>query len=572
MDKKTLLIFFLFFLFLLLFQYMFHPTPPPKKEKKSITTTPSPLSPLNEEANLEKSHRVKWIEKWGKVEVSDWGGVSSFTAEKFHERRKYALKIIEGERKRIKNSLHSSSNKTLLSYQLTKLNRTYKYFKNSLNKGVELISFPEIFWAHLPPYFIYTNLRGSPFIFDGPEHPYKIRKENGQAILEKEKKGIKVVKEILPSSHPYLTKFRINLVSNSPLPPGKIRISLGPDVGYKEGGRMYAFHGPVGYLDGKYRKISFPRRKKGKSEIEKYGKVGWVAIQNDYFTQVIIPETSPDTSFFSRDKYGEYSCGIEWEIPPGNRVRNKSFEFELYIGPKKIESLKAVGKNVELLVDLGYFGNLFRVIYILNGLYHVTHNYGWAIVILTIIINVILYPFSWKSFRSMNAMQKLAPQIEEIKKKFRDQPQRLNKEIMALYRKEGVSPLGGCLPMLFQIPVFFALFTTLRSAIELRGAPFIGWIHDLSLPDTLFTIRGFPFHLLPIFMGVTTFFQQKLTGSQTQNPLMSSFMPIFLTFIFYNFPSGLVLYWFINSVLSIIEQKWQLRVPETNEGKRKSGR
>ncbi len=528
-------------------------TPPPQEKKEKVL--PSTVSLLPEEASIEDSQRISQTQNWGILEISDWGGILSCRLKDFKE-REHALKNLQEEKKRLEASFFRlpPKERAILSYQITKLEKSYQYFKESKGKEVEIISFPEIFWGHLPPYFTYTDSRGTPLLSDTQRSPYTLRKEGEKIILEKEIEGITIVKEFSPASSPYLLKCKIQVKSSSTLPAGNIKVSLGPEVGYREGGRTYTYEGPVAYIDGKYQKVTFSRREKGKkSEMVKYGKVEWVAIQNAYFTQILLPETC-EIAWFSKNEYEEYSSGVQWEIQPESKENNKSFEFLLYLGPKKIENLRALGRSAEFIVDLGYFGNLFRIIYVLNFLQRITHNYGWAIVLLTIIINTVLLPLSLKSFHSMKAMQKLHPQVEELKKKFRDNPQKLNKEIMELYRKQGVSPLGGCLPMLFQMPVFFALFTTLRSAIELRGAPFIGWITDLSLPDTILTIRGFPVHLLPVLMGIATLLQQRLTGSEAQNPMMSFFMPVFLLFIFYNFPSGLVLYWFMNSILSIIQQ------------------
>ncbi|NOZ64502.1 MAG: membrane protein insertase YidC [Caldiserica bacterium] len=559
MDKKTLYIFLLLFFFLLLIQYSSRLNPP-KQEKQPEKAVVSVVSPLGKEADIKSSHRTSLVEDWGRLEVSSWGGVSSCRLRDFKE-RDYALTTLAEEEKKLKASYPrlSQQEKAIASYRLAKLEKSYKYFENYAGKEVELVSFPEVFWAHLPPYFTYTDPRGIPLISDSARSPYKIKKQGKKIILEREVEGITIIKEFSPSSSPYLVNCRIQLKSSSSLPPGNVRVSVGPDVGYREGGRTYAYEGPVAYIDGKYQKVTFSRREKGKkSEIVKYGKVDWVAIQNTYFTQILLPKDS-EIAWFSKNEYDEYLSGIQWEVPVESKKNSRSFEFSLYFGPKKIEPLRTLGKNAEFIVDLGYFGNLFRIIYVLKALYRLTHNYGWAIVLLTIMVNLVLLPLSLKSFHSMKAMQKLHPQVEELKKKLRDNPQKLNKEIMELYRKRGVSPLGGCLPMVFQMPVFFALFTTLRSAIELRGAPFIWWIKDLSLPDTLFVLKGFPIHILPILMGGATLLQQRLTGSEAQNPMMSSFMPIFLLFIFYNFPSGLVLYWFVNSILSIIQQVWVLK-------------
>jgi YidC/Oxa1 family membrane protein insertase len=196
----------------------------------------------------------------------------------------------------------------------------------------------------------------------------------------------------------------------------------------------------------------------------------------------------------------------------------------------------------------------------LNLSNRLTHNYGIDIILLTILIKIIFYPLSVKSYKSMKEMQKMQPIISKLKEKYKDDKQKLNQEMMDLYKKKGINPMGGCLPMIIQIPVFFALYKALSGAIELRHAPFMLWINDLSAPEDLFSfsIAGYslPIRILPLVMGVTQVIQQKMTPTSA-DPIqekMMLFMPIFFTFLFWGFPSGLVLYWLVNNVISIAQQ------------------
>ena len=206
---------------------------------------------------------------------------------------------------------------------------------------------------------------------------------------------------------------------------------------------------------------------------------------------------------------------------------------------------------------------------ILEFFYNITNNYGWAIVLLTLVVQIPLFPLTAKSFKSTMAMQQLQPQMTELRQKYKDDPRRINVEIMNLYKQNKVNPFGGCLPMLLQMPIFWALFTTLRSAVELRHAPFILWLKDLSIPDgsgvnTAFRFpgEGLPLignslNILVILMGIFMFLQQKITSpSSPDSPQakMVVFMPILFTVLFWNFPSGLVLYWLTNSIVTIIGQ------------------
>jgi len=209
-------------------------------------------------------------------------------------------------------------------------------------------------------------------------------------------------------------------------------------------------------------------------------------------------------------------------------------------------------------INLGWFGIIAKpLLIILKFFYSFTRNYGVAIILLTFLIKIIFHPLSIKSFKSMKEMQRLQPMIKEIKEKYKNDKERMNKEVMELYKRYRVNPLGGCLPMLIQFPVFIALYNALLNSIELRHTPFILWIKDLSAKD--------PYYVTPIIMGVTMLIQQRMTphtGDPTQEKIMY-IMPIVFTIMFLNFPSGLVLYWLVNNILSIgqqyfINKKWRV--------------
>jgi YidC/Oxa1 family membrane protein insertase len=234
---------------------------------------------------------------------------------------------------------------------------------------------------------------------------------------------------------------------------------------------------------------------------------------------------------------------------------------KLYFGPKQTDVLKSLNVQAEKIIDYGWFDIIAKPL-VLGMTYSnkVTHNYGIDIILLTILIKIIFYPLTAKSSKSMKKMQKLQPQVAKLKEKYKDDKQRLNQEMMDMYRKEGANPMGGCLPMIIQIPVFFALYKALSSAIELRHAPFMFWINDLSAPEDLFTFHvlgyALPIRILPLIMGVTQVIQQKMTPTSV-DPMqekMMLFMPIFFTFLFWGFPAGLVLYWLVNNVISIGQQ------------------
>jgi len=287
----------------------------------------------------------------------------------------------------------------------------------------------------------------------------------------------------------------------------------------------------------------------------------WFAIDNRYFllSFILAPQNAPQTQFDRATvtkpaKNQPPHLAVTAALPA---TGTKTYSMQFYLGPKGYSHLKTLGLRLEETVDFGFFGFLGKLaLGAVNALYGVTKNYGWAIVLLTIGLQILVFPLSMKSFKASIAMKKLQPHIKALQEKYKNDPQRLNMEMLNLYKTQKVNPLGGCLPMILQLPIFWALFTTLRNAYELRGAPWILWVKDLSAPDTLLRIGSIPLNVLPLIMGVGMFFQQKLM-SVTTDPAqarMMYLMPVIFTFIFWNFPSGLVLYWLVNNILTVSEQ------------------
>lgn len=270
------------------------------------------------------------------------------------------------------------------------------------------------------------------------------------------------------------------------------------------------------------------------------GALKWIAQEDKYFCAAIVPASG---SWEARVWKFQDSAVISLQGATGVN------ELKVYAGPKELDGLKGLGIGLEHIVDFGFFSILARPIFWLLQLCHkVVGNYGWAIIVLTIVVRVPFIPLVNKGQRSMKQLQKLQPRMQELKEKYKNDSQRMQQEMMGLYKKYKVNPLGGCLPMLLQIPVFFALYKVLLVAIELRDAPFMLWITDLSQKD--------PLYILPIVMGITMLIQQKMTptaGDPKQQKLMM-FMPVIFTFLFLNFASGLVLYWLVNNLLSIGQQ------------------
>ena len=307
-----------------------------------------------------------------------------------------------------------------------------------------------------------------------------------------------------------------------------------------------------------------PDRKATEGELRFPGPIDWIAYTSQHFTMAVVPEglvpnlahmkvLNPGTEMVETTLVGPVL-----KIEPNAQ---HELQFKVYTGPKEIEALKAAHAKLEKAIDFGWFDVIAQPLLLcLKFFYRYIHNYGVAIIILTVLIKLLFWPLTNKSFVSMQAMKKVQPMMQKIREKYKDDPQRMNQEIMQLYRTQKVNPFGGCLPMVLQIPVFFALYKVLNSSIAMRHAPFVWWINDLSAPDRLPVGFNIPYvgglPVLTLLMGASMFIQQKMTpmtGDPRQAKLML-LMPVVFTFMFVNFPSGLTLYWFVNNVLSIGQQ------------------
>ena len=302
-------------------------------------------------------------------------------------------------------------------------------------------------------------------------------------------------------------------------------------------------------------------------EIRYPSPIDWIGVGMTYFVTAVIPEDPTQAHARVGASQPGKSGVIQLyfngtELPPGQGAERV---FRAYMGPKVPERLEAVDVTLLQTIDLGWswVKPLTRVFnWLLKALHTFVPNYGLAIILLTIMVRLATAPLTNKQMRSMERMRTLSPKLKELKEKYGDDRQKQSEEMMKLYRQEGVNPLGGCLPMVLQLPVFIGLFYALRSSIQLRQAPFVGWINDLSAPDALFIIPGLeiPFRVLPLIMGGTMYLQQKITPMQQMDPaqqkMMVTMMPLMMTFVFYQFPSGLVLYWMVSNVLAVSHQLW----------------
>ena len=319
------------------------------------------------------------------------------------------------------------------------------------------------------------------------------------------------------------------------------------------------FTGPAVYTEtGKYQKVQFDDILKNKAKFEEKADNGWLAMVQHYFVAAWLPVAGTPREFYMR-KVGDdlYSGGVI--LPVGADGKSS---ISLYAGPQEQNKLETFAPGLDLVVDYGWLTVIAAPLFwILGAIHKLVGNWGWAIIGLTMLLKLAFFPLSAASYKSMAKMRVLTPKLAKLKETYGDDKQRLNQEMMLLYKKEKVNPLGGCLPVLVQIPVFIALYWVLLGTVEMRNAPWLGWITDLSVKD--------PYYVLPLIMGATMFIQTKLNPTPP-DPIQAKvmlFMPIVFTGMFLFFPAGLVLYWTVNNILSIAQQ-WQItRLVEAGEKK-----
>ncbi len=312
---------------------------------------------------------------------------------------------------------------------------------------------------------------------------------------------------------------------------------------------IYTYTGGVIYSEAeKYEKIDFDAM--DDADLNRKISSGWAAMIQHYFVTAWLPPKNQSYQYYTKSPENKpYVLGM---VSPQIKVATNQSEVisnQLYVGPKDQKRLEAIEPTLKLTVDYGILTVLAQPLFwLLSYLHGVLNNWGWSIIILTLIIKLIFYKLSEKSYRSMANMRRLAPKVTSLRERYGDDRQRMSQAMMELYKTEKINPLGGCLPMLVQIPVFIALYWVLLESVEMRQAPFIGWINDLSIKD--------PYYILPVLMGISMFVQQKL-NPPPPDPIQAKVMmalPFIFTLFFAFFPAGLVLYWVSNSVISILQQ------------------
>jgi len=297
----------------------------------------------------------------------------------------------------------------------------------------------------------------------------------------------------------------------------------------------------------RYRKINFPMMTK--ENLNVHSDNGWIAMQQHYFLTAWVPTLNSKNNFYTRAMDGDYTIGAVSEPIDIKPQQEKTIGSKLYLGPEVTSVLRSIAPGLDLTVDYGWLWFLSSLLFsCMKIIYSLVGNWGWSIVLVTVLIKLAFYRLSATSYKSMAAMRKLQPKLLSLRERYGDDKARISQATMELYKQEKVNPLGGCLPIVIQIPVFIALYWVLLESVELRQAPFIFWIKDLAVPD--------PLHILPIIMGVTMLIQQRLNPAPP-DPMQAKvmmFLPILFTGLFWNFPAGLVLYWTVNNSLSILQQ------------------
>ncbi|MGQ3889131.1 membrane protein insertase YidC [Legionella sp. CNM-1927-20] len=308
----------------------------------------------------------------------------------------------------------------------------------------------------------------------------------------------------------------------------------------------------------RYKKVSFKDMAKANLNVDVTG--GWIAMQQHYFLSAWVPQPNSKNLIYTRSANNDYTIGAISQpltVKPGEK---KAVGSKLYIGPETTSTLSAIAPGLDLTVDYGWLWFVSSALFsIMKAIHSVVGNWGWSIILVTVLIKLAFFKLSATSYKSMANMRKLQPKLQALRERYGDDKAKISQATMELYKQEKVNPFGGCLPILVQIPVFIALYWVLLESVELRQAPFILWIKDLATAD--------PYHVLPIIMGATMLIQQRLNPAlpdPTQAKIMM-LLPIVFTALFWNFPAGLVLYWIVNNTLSILQQWYITRKYSDNQ-------
>ena len=461
------------------------------------------------------------------------------------------LKVVESDYYRV---TLSNLGGTIKKWELKKY--TEKDPETDLEQPIQLVQ------KEMPVFPLSLSLSGeSSRVYTMDDAPLILNSSSPEGLVRMAylgRDGKKIVKELRFRHDTYLVDLKIETEGYEEA----YDLSLGTNFGIRDWGDQIGQNaGGVTLLDNEVIRKSPMKMEEASTAFS--GTAKWFGLQDKYFISALVPSEAKKVGPVSFEKEGEKAISAKIRLEPGSGVDIHNFMF--YVGPKEYDRLNALNVNLDESIDFGWFifGSLLPVrmiakpiFYLLRFFYQFTHNYGVSIILVTVLIKVAFYPITQKSIRSMKSMASIQPKIAAIKKQWANDKEKMNTELMRLYKTEKVNPVGGCLPILVQIPVFISLFNILYTTIELRQAPFFFWVTDLSAKD--------PYYVLPIVMGATMFLQQYTapkTMDATQAKIMQ-FLPIIYTFFFLNFPSGLVLYWLVNNTLTILQQQLMNREPQ----------
>ncbi|MHB8809556.1 MAG: membrane protein insertase YidC [Desulfobulbaceae bacterium] len=374
---------------------------------------------------------------------------------------------------------------------------------------------------------------------------------------------IRIVRTLVfdPASYLIEDSYLVENGSGSPVSTQPAVVLTNKPFAAENAASRFMFSGPVALVNGSLSEVKGDKlSKKGAETLQ--GEIGWTAYEDNYFICALLPGAAGNRTVTLSAQEETVRSVLGEEPAVIDPAATREFKYSVYFGPKKLSILKQVGHDLSKAINFGWFDVLAKpMLWLLNFFYTYVKNYGIAIILLTMLIKGAFWPITQKGMKSMKNMQKLQPKVAKLKEKYKGDPQKMNQEMMALYRTYKVNPLGGCLPLVLQIPFFFALYKVLLMSIELRHAPFMLWINDLAAPDRLWIGIDIPFlHGIPVLtllMGASMYLQQKMTPT-TADPTQARIMqmlPLIFTFMFINFASGLVLYWFVNNLLSILQQQ-----------------
>lgn len=392
--------------------------------------------------------------------------------------------------------------------------------------------------------------------YKAEQYVYTLEPDQKQlkVVLEgKTEQGLKIQKEYILTKGSYLIDIQYHLLNDGKLPwVGYLNSQLVRDLPKEDKSSLShigsytgaSFSNPPHH---RYQKLTFKEMAKNTLDVDVRG--GWIAMQQRYFLTAFIPHSETKSRFYSRVSDGRYAIGSVSQAVKLQPNVNQTLNTKLYLGPEVADQLKAIAPGLDLTIDYGWLWFISAILFsIMKFIYSFVGNWGWSIVLVTVLIKLFFYRLSAKSYRSMANMRQLQPKLLALREKYGHDKVKISQETMALYRQEKVNPLSGCLPMLVQLPIFMALYWVLIESVELRQAPFVLWIKDLASPD--------PYHVLTLLMGGTMFIQQKLNPAPP-DPMQAKMMmllPVVFTVMFWNLPSGLTLYWTINNTLTILQQ------------------